>query len=309
MGNQSHKDSFKNRNSNASVFEMSIDTKNPTKDVNSPNSDIDLKEELKDWVHLEIENEINEVDEIIFEENEDKSDENDNYIASEGEAPPAYSQHPHGHRSKSHVINPNPNRILFHAPKPKMKIFDDQISPFKLSNKTFGGSHWRNKKPNAIILDYQKTVSDSKSCNDNQNSEEDFFDEIVSDIDTERTTPNVEDLKNLQNCRKKMAFFRDSIDNKSEHSLDESDKMEEFFIEKKNKNKNKKNKFWSKHIKQQIAHSKISNRLRLSTVHIKKTQTLKPQKIQDNGLFILGVLESAAKEKKQKKQERFTSIV
>ena len=47
MGNSNHKDHFKNRFSNVCVFEESLDTKNSIPKVNSPNSDLDFKEELK----------------------------------------------------------------------------------------------------------------------------------------------------------------------------------------------------------------------------------------------------------------------
>ena len=107
-----------------------------------------------------------------------------------------------------------------------------------------------------------------------------------------------------------MALFRDSIDNKSELSLDENDKIEYIFSENKNQKKqNKSNKFWTKHIRQQIMESKISEKMRLSTNILKKSETLKPQKIEESGLFILGVLESANKEKKMKKKMRYTSNV
>ena len=49
--------------------------------------------------------------------------------------------------------------------------------------------------------------------------------------------------------------------------------------------------------------------MRLSTNILKKSETLKPQKIEESGLFILGVLESASKEKKMKKKMRYTSNV
>ena len=50
--------------------------------------------------------------------------------------------------------------------------------------------------------------------------------------------------------------------------------------------------------------SKISNKLRISTNVIKKSETLKNKNIEENELFILGVLESAAKDKKKKKMDQ-----
>ena len=55
--------------------------------------------------------------------------------------------------------------------------------------------------------------------------------------------------------------------------------------------------------------SKISNKLRISTNVIKKSETLKNKNIEENELFILGVLESEAKDKKKKKMARYTANV
>ena len=115
-----------------------------------------------------------------------------------------------------------------------------------------------------------------------------------------------------------MAIFRDSIDHKSDHSFDENDKIEYIFAEKKDQIKqnkeNKKRKFWSKHIEQQkiIQNRMSSNKFRISAKSdnfIKKSETVKNQDIKDNGLFILGILESAAKEIKMKKKMRHTSNI
>jgi hypothetical protein len=180
------------------------------------------------------------------------------------------------------------------APKQKLKIFDEKITPLVLYSKTFGAKLSK-KKPNSILADFQKEIIDSKSCNDSINLDDELFDGFDSDFETGQSS-DFEDIKNISNCRKKMAIFRDSIDNKSEHSFDENDKIEYIFSENKDQNKqNKKKNFWSKHIEQQ----KI----------IQKSQTVKNQDINDNGLFILGVLESAAKEKKMKKKMRYTSNV
>ena len=298
MGNAQKKDSYINRNSNASVFEMSIDTKKSLKEHNSPDTDFDFKEELRNAIDLPIENEINEYEEIPLDDN---AEEIKNYIFSYGEAPPVSGPFPHQFRSKSYV--PMQNISLFNAPKPQIKEFNVHISPFKLNTKCFGGSQRKNKMPNDIILNFQKNRIDNKSCNDNLNEEDYFYDdELGSDINTERSTPNIEDLKNLQNCRKKMAIFRDSIGNKSDLSVNENDKMDYIFSDYKNKNKH--NKFWTKYIKQQKIESKISNKFRLShATSLKKAGTLKPH----NKLFILGILESASKDIKTKTKMRNTA--
>ena len=155
MGNSNHKDHFKNRFSNVCVFEESLDTKNSIPKVNSPNSDLDFKEELKQTIDLPIENEIYESNEIAL---EDKSEQIKNFIFSEGEAPPTSDLHYHAFRSKSYVLNQNINISLFNAPKPKVKTFNEYISPFKLSNKCLGGSQWKIKKPNEVILDFEKNI-------------------------------------------------------------------------------------------------------------------------------------------------------
>lgn len=198
------------------------------------------------------------------------------------------------------------------APKQTFKKFNEKMTPLVLYTKTFG-IKLNTKKPNSIILDFQKGLIDSKSCNDIVNLDDDLlFDEFYTGLDTERSTPDLEDIKDIQNCRKKMAIFRDSIDHKAEHSFDENDKIEYIFSEKKEQNKqNKKKKFWSRHIEQQkiIQNRMSSNKFRFSANYIKKSETVKNQDIKDNGLFILGILESAAKEIKMKKKMRYTSNI
>lgn len=312
MGN-SHKEQ-KNRNSNVSVLDMSLDSLNPQVVQNLDDSDNNIIKDLQESIKLPIENEIYESEEISF---DDKEEEIKNYIYHYGDAPPP-SDHYHVYRSKSCVNNKNIS--LYNAPKPQFKTFNEHISPFKLSTKNLGGSQRYNKKPNSIILDFQKNIMDNKSCNDNQNMAEDFFDGFILNSETERTTPNIEDLQDLQNCRKKMAIFRDSIDNKSEHSLDENEKIDDIFCEKNiNINKHKKNKLWVKHIKQQKLKSKLSNNLRISTCgKFEKSKTVrnpvfkdfKPvNDIDNDNLYILNILESAAKEKKLKKKQRYTANV
>ena len=310
MGNANKKQM--NRNSNISVLDMSLDSSlSPIEEPTSQDSHNNIITDLQDKVILPREDEPYESEEISF---DDKEDEIKNLFYQDVDAPPTSDQYYHVYRSKSCVNNKNIS--LYHAPKPQLKIFNEQISPFKLSNKTFGGSQRYNKRPNSIVSDFQKNIIDNKSCNDNQNMAEDFYDGFILDSETERTTPNVEDLQDLQNCRKKMAIFRDSIDNKSEHSLDESGKIDELFCEENIKNnKHKKNRIWIKHIKLQNK-SKLSNSLRLSTTGVlEKAKTLKNPTFKefkphdDENLYILNILESAAKEKKQKKIARYTANV
>ena len=247
----------------------------------------------------------------IFESEQINFEEYDNKIAK-------YNFLEYDDVPKSKTFETSLNIPYMNAPKQTLKKFNEKMTPLVLYTKTYG-IKLNTKKPNSIILDFQKGLIDSKSCNDSVNLDDDLlFDEFYSNFDTERSTPDLEDIKNIQNCRKKMAIFRDSIDHKSDHSFDENDKIEYIFAEKKDQIKqnkeNKKRKFWSKHIEQQkiIQNRMSSNKFRISAKSdnfIKKSETVKNQDIKDNGLFILGILESAAKEIKMKKKMRHTSNI
>ena len=106
-----------------------------------------------------------------------------------------------------------------------------------------------------------------------------------------------------------MAIFRDSIDNKSDHSLNDNEKINYIFSENKNQH-HKNNKFWVKYIKMQMNKSKLSRQLTsISPNVLKKSETLKINNSKNNDLFILGVLENAKKDKKLKKMARYTSNI
>ena len=303
MGNSHNKKSNVTRNSNCSVYNFSLESKNQILEEFeniSIDSDFDIKNDLKKKVNLKIENDKNEIEEEEIELSDNSGIINNN-IFLEGNTSPKF----HLLRSRTEVNN---NFISFYnAPKQKMKVFDEYISPFNLSSKNYGGTQLKNKKPNEILLDFKKNKIDSKSCNDYQNNIDDFSDNFIINADTERTTPNIEDLQDLQLCRKKMAIFRDSIDNKSEHSLNENEKIEYIFSEKKNK---KSHKYWIKYIKQQMNKSKLSSKLAVIDPNaFKKSETLRINNTKNNDLFILGILENAAKDKKLKKMDRYTSVV
>ena len=255
--------SLKDRKSNFPVKDLPLEPNNPKFTYIPDDNDIESLNDIKYNTNLPIENEIGE--EKYFGDDEEYET-NNNFFLLDCEAPP--------------VFDPN----LLNAPNQKIKMFDGHITPLKLYSKTFGRTKWKYKKLNPIISDYEKSKKDSKSCNDYKNSADDNFNEIYSEHDTERTTPSLEDFKNLQKCRKKMAIFRDSIGNKSDHSLKDNGKVEYIFSGNKEMyNKEyKKDKFWKKHINLQLKHK-------------------------SNDLFILGILESAAKEKKNKKKHRNTT--
>ena len=302
MGNSHHKKSKDNRNSNCSVYNLSLESNNhaiENIDNSSIDSDFDIKNDLKKKINLPMEKDIYE-SEIQF---DDKEEEIKDYFFLDEDAPPSF----HLFRSKT-CVNKN-NISLFNAPKQKIKVFDEHLSPFNLNSKNFGGTQINNKKPNDIILDFRKNLLDSKSCNDNQNNRDIFFDDFLINSETERTTPNIEDFQDLQLCRKKMAIFRDSIDNKSDHSLNDNEKINYIFSENKNQH-HKNNKFWVKYIKMQMNKSKLSQQLTsISPNVLKKSETLKINNSKNNDLFILGVLENAKKDKKLKKMARYTSNI
>lgn len=285
------------RDSNVSVLNANLEPTDKIQEKKSVDSNDNIIKGFKKVIDLPIENEYQESEEFNLEDN--KNAIKDFVILGDEDS------------SIKKPFKAHKNNNIINAPKQKIKLFNEQISPFKLNAKTFGVPKLRKrKKQNSIISDFQKICVDSKSCNDKQSTNDDFFDEAFNfESETERTTPNVEDLKNLQYCRKKMAFFRDSIDNKSIHSFKDEGKIEYIFSDINNNNnkneQNKQDKFWSKYIR--LQKSKLSSKLSLVTNNIKKSETVKNKKLINNNLFILGVLESAAKEKKRKKMTRYTS--
>ena len=165
----------------------------------------------------------------------------------------------------------------------------------KLSRKTFGNIPKWNKKPNEVLCDFQKNIIDSNSCNDDD-SQGDFF---LSYSETERSTPNHEDLSNLLNCRKKMTLFKNCINIRNFKEYENILNSDNIF----KKNLNKKNNFWHKHIRQILKENNNKNPnsflSRLSAGSIVNNI----DKNKEDGLFILGILESAVNIRK----ERYTT--
>jgi hypothetical protein len=207
-------------------------------------------------------------------------------------------------RSRSHYI---PTSLINNAPKIKPKqCNEDLISPLTLSIKTYFQDYSCQKNTYNILYDFQKNIVDSKSCDDNL-SDTDIFSE-----ETERTTPNINDLNNFSICRKKMKNIINNSKIKSFYEYENilnSDSIFQPTIDlnnkKHNSNQNKKNNFWHKHIVKQKLKSKEENRCTNKNKEIgfskSKTFNIDEKKILDTqGLFILGVLESAAQEKKKR---------
>lgn len=207
-------------------------------------------------------------------------------------------------RSKTDYI---PMCLINNAPKIKPKEFnEDLISPLTLCRKTFFQDFSYHKNKYNIFYDFRNDLIDCKSCNDNL-----CDNDIFSDY-TERTTPNADDLNNFSICRKKMKSALDYSKKKysyeCENILDYNSffqKIEEMECKKNNSHQNKKNNFWQKHIiKQNLKSKEIKNKCKNVDKRIglnkSKTYNFDEQKTDTQGLFILGVLESAAKDKKKR---------
>ena len=211
-------------------------------------------------------------------------------------------------RSKTNYI---PRCLINNAPKIKPKIIDDeQISPLKLCTKANYQENSSEKKTNNILYDIQKDLIDCKSCNDTISDDDNdlFFDDI------ERTTPNETDLNNFSLCRKKMKNVISSSVISSSYEYENILNSESIFQStcKSSYNyyncpKNRKNNFWHKHILKQKLKTMEKNKKEYFNKNkqigfIKsKTFNLDEQKIIDTqGLFILGVLECAANDKKKR---------
>ena len=304
MGNKNPKQINEEQKSNSSVLNLSLDSnKKQNTDSLINHNNLDIIEDLKKEVNLPIENEYIESSEFSLEGKEEElkvkyffenNDENIDNLLNKG----IFNKT----RSKTYfekILNKN-------TPKPHPKVSYEYISPLKLSIKSYGNIPKWNKKPNPVIYDFQKNIIDCKSCNDEENLDDFFF----FNIETERTTPNVEDLQDLLNCRKKMTVFRNSINDRTFREY-ENILNSDYIFEKTKEESNiynhhqKKNNFWYRHIKQQ----QLRDKNKLLTSHTKRILSeplintyeagnKEKEDKKDHGLFILGILESAANAKK-----------
>lgn len=202
MGTLNSKQKPEDKKSNSSVLNLSLNSIKEFKEELISNEDnISDIDELKNIVNIEIENENIETNEFILEgkENDIKIK---NYFENKLDEDLIYKK-----RSKTFV----PIISYKNAPRPHPKESNEYISPLKLSIKTFCDISKWNMKPNSVIYEFQKNIIECKSCNDSIDND-DYY---IYNSETERTTPNVEDLQDLLNCRKKMSIFRDSIDERS----------------------------------------------------------------------------------------------
>ena len=306
MGTIDQKEFLEDKNSNSSVLNLPLEHKKSlNEDDSSLNKSPDLKKELMNKVYLPKEYEFQEINLEDKQEDANKKflleDEDDDDEEDDLEDNKCFNGDITRKRSKSFV----PNMPYNNAPKPHIKMSNEQISPLKLNVKNFGNFPILNKRPNSILYDFQKDKIDSKSCNDREN--QDDFELFYSE--TERTTPSLNDLQDLTICRKKMSNFKNCINNKTYKEYENilnSDYIFDFKKKEKNLNINhyhhhhlRRNNFWQKHIKQQQL--KYSNKILNSNIcdnSVKRSETANIENIKDNDLFILGILESAANEKR-----------
>ena len=282
------------KKSNTSVLNLSLGSaKELNKESISAENISDIKKELMSEINLPIENE-NDLGEFVLEEKEKEIDlenkffsENNLKIKEKEEI--TRERLKARKRSKSFGEKRNLKKKYCHIKK-EPSVY---ISPLKLCRKTFGNNQKWNKKPNEVLCDFQKTIIDSNSCNDDD-SQNDFF---LSYSETERSTPNHEDLSNLLNCRKKMTLFKNCINDRNFKEYENILTTENIFINR--KNLNKKNNFWHKHIRQILRENNNKNPnsflSRLSAGSIINNNL---DKNKEDGLFILGILESAVNERK-----------
>ena len=306
MGNRNIQKSVEDQNSNSSVLNYSLESNK----VSTPDSLImynnndDIIKDLRSEVELPIENEYIESSEVLLEGKEEELkiknlfENNENFLDN-------------GIINKKRSKTFMPQILKLNAPRPKLLQSYEYISPLKLSVKSYGQK--LNKMPNAVLYNFQKNNIDSKSCNDEDNLD-DFY---LLYSDTERTTPNHEDLHNLLNCRKKMTIFRNSINERNIKEYENILNIDYIFNENNNEinininnYQSKKNNFWCKHIKQQLLKDK--NKWALHTKRIASVPLVKrcdssceeeeeeEEDKKDHGLFILGILESAANERKKR---------
>ena len=264
MENICIKESYEDdKKSNISVLDLSLESnKEIGKECIFCENISDLKKDLMNEVDLQIENETIIFTEFILDD-KDINIGNENNFENKKEEDTSKKEE---FKKKKRNNSAKKNKYIKEDPL-------EYVSPLKLCRKTFGNIPKSNKKPNDVFCDFQKYILDNKSCND-EDSQDDFF---LSYTETERSTPNSSDLSNLLNCRKKMALFRNSINDKGFKEYENILNSDNIFSDK-DSGKSRKSYLWSKYIKQRLVSNRMSNK--------------------DSGLFILGLLESAVNERK-----------
>ena len=278
----------KEKNSNSSVLNLSLDIQNKKEDKNDNYSDScsDSSFDIIKFLSKNI---------ILKEEKEETDLISSNYECFEIQN---IGNNITRKRSKTDYI---PKCVINNAPRIKPKEYnEDLISPLTLSMKTYFQDYLILKNEFNLLYNFKKDLIDCKSCGDNLSDNDLFSDE------TERTTPYANDLNNFSVCRKKMKNIINSTPVKSSYEYENILNSENLFNCKNEISKNKKNNFWKKHITKQKLKSKEKNKDKFNKnkqmgFNKSKTFNYDEKKIIDTqGLFILGVLESAANDKKKR---------
>ena len=221
-------------------------------------------------------------------------------------------------RSKTFKIKKSTNKM---APKPKPIKLDEYIRPLRLDSKK---SIISEKDPNTII---ECKSCDDKSFNEKKNLNMNYFFNEDSEEEIANTL-KISKINEIKNETKKM-LFDNNINCKYYNEYENILHIEKIFWKNVNndiyddvligKNKNmknrKKSKFWQKHIncfkKELNSLKKIkenkdydNNNNDKNEFRIKRADTFS-KKSNHEGLFILGVLQSAAKDKKRRKTMHF----
>ena len=189
------------------------------------------------------------------------------------------------------------------SPIPKPIEIDEYIKPLRLnSHKTI------------IRESSQIDLIDCKSLDDKSESSQKYLNYFSKDEDTDEEIKNTLKINKINN-KKEMKFFKPKFNCNYYNEYENILNIEKIFFKNINsqdniligKNQNiqnsQKRQFWHKHInvfKKQLNLFKNTKKTKeKSEIKIKKADTFTKNNYE--GLFILGVLESAAKEKKRRK--------
>ena len=189
------------------------------------------------------------------------------------------------------------------SPIPKPIEIDEYIKPLRLnSHKTI------------IRESSQIDLIDCKSSDDKSEPSQNYLNYFSKDEDTDEEIKNTLKINKINN-KKEMKFFKPKFNCKYYNEYENILNIEKIFFKNINsqdniligKNQNiqnsQKRQFWHKHInvfKKQLNLFKNTKKTKeKSEIKIKKADTFTKNNYE--GLFILGVLESAAKEKKRRK--------
>ena len=195
------------------------------------------------------------------------------------------------------------------SPRPKPieidEYIDEYIKPLRL-----------NSHKSIIRESSQKDLIDCKSFDDKSDTSQNYLNYFSNkDEDTDEENKNALKINKIKN-KNEIKFFKSNINCKYYNEFENILNIEKIFFKSINSkdnilignNKNiqnsKKRQFWHKHInvfkKQMKSYKKLEQKEETFGIKIKKSDTFSKNNNYE-GLFILGVLESAAKEKKRRK--------